>query len=1040
MDKLLWVGFSHCRINYFPYINLKVCLSALLLWSSASLAMASNYEPSAIKPNNDQSTPVSNFLASNYPASYSSPLHPKYQFFSVLSKESDIKNTPDLATPSVIDKTIFGNSLSYGFELNNGLYKAQALNHEDASTIRVLGIGKVFNHDNKDHAAPKSTLEHPYSNANKVQPFESVGYRFTGSAVVNIKSHNGLDTIDHNLPEEYKDFLLGQSALEQSDPLFALNTGLNPQSKPILLQTDNAQGNNTKSNAFYKDSTYYLPPIVVPKDDLTLDKTSYQDVNSLQKDFIEAQSNLAEIEVQGLKLRSQYYEQRELNHRASLNADKPANIIDLEQLNQALINNGNGREAKEPIVSDISNAAQNSALAQAQSKAQTNQATPAPNTAQAKQNEDNDSGLNLESDDNNLEQVYTKKDRIFYNASNLDDEKERIKENIIIKSGNQDSHAIVDAQKPALSKDNSNLKEEIERSQVNEITKSILNAQFFTEKNTNEQSIARDKSNQDSDPANLALGSSTDMSEHNNNDELDEELSENSLYEAYEELENNSKNRIYYTGTKNPKPYEDELSIAINKFKEAQRNNVEEAFSDDAIDIDPNVDIKDFRTYKDNDTTFFYNSITDGSDEELNAKNQALENNTQPFDHYPKDAVSEKEQNDIARYRQNLLDYDSENFGHNKLNDNGSNHSKDSPYYWQNNANWEVKAPRNQDYDQDLQFTQNYAQSKEEAAIYGDFSLDISTHHDDYIDDIDVANIADYVIATNEEGVSPIANRVLTRTRITFYALRFSDNPFLPINDLQREQSYCINGNGYSCYLVGRHFDGLASLGRNNKRRMIAASELAKAHELYPHISITGADFDHLLHTIVFFRRGCHLKHSLSCRLLLSSYGRFGGLIALGKTTVKNKKLGIRYLEAGCHFEDPRSCANLAAMHLNGYGNFEPNAKKGISLYVRSCRIARTITNELRVMDLNLGIGCLELGRMYLNSGLFKDGTYVEQDYVKAHHYLHHACSLRSSAACLMLKNNFTNHEHIDIPMPEGETYRESGNMNKKRASHQLVK
>ena len=31
-----------------------------------------------------------------------------------------------------------------------------------------------------------------------------------------------------------------------------------------------------------------------------------------------------------------------------------------------------------------------------------------------------------------------------------------------------------------------------------------------------------------------------------------------------------------------------------------------------------------------------------------------------------------------------------------------------------------------------------------------------------------------------------------------------------------------------------------------------------------------------------------------------------------------------------------------------------------------------------------------------------------------------------------MLKDNFTNHEHIDIPMPIGETFRESGNMNKK--------
>lgn len=265
----------------------------------------------------------------------------------------------------------------------------------------------------------------------------------------------------------------------------------------------------------------------------------------------------------------------------------------------------------------------------------------------------------------------------------------------------------------------------------------------------------------------------------------------------------------------------------------------------------------------------------------------------------------------------------------------------------------------------------------------------------------------------NKLMVRTHARNPVTFTRLTSYSLRFREDPFLSHGDLQKESSSCINGRGYSCYLAGRHYDALASMERNNKKRLQAAEDLAHAHDNYPGAPIPGAVFDHLLHSIVFFRRGCHLKHSLSCRLLLSTYGRYGGIIAMGKTTIANRQLGSRYLETGCNFEEPRSCANLAAMYINGYAGFEPDTQKGIELYLRSCRIARTITNELRLIDPNLGIGCLELGRIYLNGAVFPDNTTVSPDYVKAHRYLHQACSLRSNTACKLIRTSFDDHDNV---------------------------
>lgn len=477
-----------------------------------------------------------------------------------------------------------------------------------------------------------------------------------------------------------------------------------------------------------------------------------------------------------------------------------------------------------------------------------------------------------------------------------------------------------------------------------------------------------------------------------------------------EALENEGPPRLYYDTNANNLSFSEraDLDFYLNDANAPRPHYDENShYGLDEIEVDPSVDLNDFKTFSD-DNTLLYNSILDSLDH-----SDGLLLDSESKDSSPAAPVRQKQRqihSSHEKYLENLIYQDHRRYA----NDFAKSIPNDSKYD-PKNFNWEVKMQSAQT-ESSLGKNYNTHNNKESDVIYSSMHVDISNHLNDQTNDIDEEHINDYVIATNEEGESPWGNDVVTRTRITTYALRFNDNPFLTIEKLQKKQSSCINGKGYSCYLVGRHYDGLASLGRNNKNRMIAASELAKAHELYPHIAITGADFDHLLHTIVFFRRGCHLKHSLSCRLLLSTYGRYGGLIALGKTTVSDKQLGVRYLETGCKFEEPRSCANLAAMHINGYGTFEANTKQGINYYVRSCRIARTVTNELRLIDPNLGIGCLELGRMYLYGAAFKDGGVVAQNYIKAHHYLHYACNLRSAAGCKMLKDNFTNHEYIKIP------------------------
>lgn len=1012
MIKLL-ASILACHVNQHYDSLFKLCIIASLVWSGASIAMATNHDSS-------------------------------HTSLPIISSVNSIESSP-------LAHNILSQSIS---DIEN-----QQNNKEQTS--------------DQDNNTKPSSLD--------------IGYRFTGNAVVKPSKSETSEYQD----DAYQDLLSGRQSNADSWSLFAISTSLQESNEPLLLEAihiapitpaDYAQVKNV--DCMFKNTSKHLAPSSNPKSAVGFDEVVSLYVYNLQKSSIQANANLGHFAAQANQVNDQYQEQIELNKSASLKASKPQDTIDLQHLDEALTHDHN--EAQYDSLEESLNLEQieqtlnkddhmpkvpafdpdytaefmvdqfvtHDDYAQIDNMEDIDNESIDENTLYSEYDEHNDS------EESHNDRVYAQKDRIFYNASNPTEGKAHLK----LQIENQEH-----ASKDQASKSNEHvqykggLEKEIANSSASNITKSVLGAQFLSEKSLTIHSHDPQKQNltatnkQTETPAQETIHTQIYS---DNFDSYNDKHEDYETYESYEEVVDNSKNRIYYTGTKNPKDHEDALANAILGYKNNQENNdyhENSHYGNEEIDVDPSVNLEDFKAYKDEDTTFFYQVMNDGSEDSgLLSEESVTDSSDNSFNQLHSDNNQGIEDiyihNQDNIYRQNILDYDLRTYGANATSSHKDiitykdtvdhdlqEERKNGTPYWQNNSDWEVKKSKAQSYEQ-LQSSADFSQSKEEAAIYGDFSLDISTHHDDYIDDIDESKIADYVIATNEEGESPLANRVLTRTRITSYALRFSDNPFLPIDALQREQTNCINGKGYSCYLVGRHYDGLASLGRNNKRRIIAASELAKAHELYPHIAITGADFDHLLHTIVFFRRGCHLNHSLSCRLLLSSYGRFGGLIALGKTTVKNKNLGVRYLEAGCHFEEPRSCANLAAMHLNGYSNFKPDSKQGISLYVRSCRIARTITNELRVMDPNLGIGCLELGRMYLNSGSFKDGVIIEKDYVKAHHYLHHACSLRSAAACQMLKDNFTNHEHIDLPMPIGETYRQSGNMNKRKQEKSIKK
>lgn len=1082
-------------MNCFSDQVVKLIIKALLVWSSASFAMASSYGPSDAIANQVQESQntiaqeqisieaMSNSLTTDYYGSNSSsPFNHNYDFQSTLqaSEQLDAKAfLSDKASASAIqqDKDQESANLELNEKLHNEYFEASPLSY--------------------------------------------AGFRFTGSAVLASNHKNTEKVADPSLPKEYQEFINNEEYGNQSETLFALGTDLYQNQEPILLNAAKPTHSKDKEvkqvKPIFANTNEFLTPNSDPYHAFSCTTDNFeQSVQLLQESFLEVQQALGNYSATAQNINNNIVDAQNSNNVASLKPTNPADIQALDQINQALIkdssatttnsqgtalsNDNSSKLASEGITenhstqdntaaSEISNLPEShassldnsvmgdnslQASASTNTSASTDEQTDPANINNMEysfefmvdhfisQGSDNASDALLSEDssdyhavydayddmkhneEQNFERVYNQNERVYYGSQNPEEAKENSKNlnrNELHVSSlfekpdmSANTEQAIDAQyhdikTPAVSgqqhyRPKNSLEREIAKSHASEVTKSVLGSQLFSEKSISNHTHIEDTNE-------LLFESYVGTNANTDNNETD--IDESSKI--------NNKGRIFYTGTKNPVPDQDELTKAINEFKNdhiATQYTEDSYYGSNEIYVDPSVDLEDLKTYREDDTTLFYPSLNNADDNSVYASDE--EHNSQ---------AGASKQQPLSRddeYRQNLLEYDMQVYGAKiaddpkKLdisdiisdsddvdNDLKSANDEDIPY-WQKNKDWQFKEQSSND-----NFDHDFAQSKEEEAIYGDFSLDISTHHDDYVDDIDESKIDDYIIATNEEGFSPISKRVLTRTRITSYALRFNENPFLPIDELQREQSACINGKGYSCYLVGRHYDGLSSLGRNNKRRIIAASELAKAHELYPHISITGADFDHLLHTIVFYRRGCHLKHSLSCRLLLSAYGRFGGLIALGKTTINNKQLGIRYLEAGCHFEEPRSCANLAAMHLNGYSTFAPNSQKGIGLYVRSCRIARTITNELRVIDPNLGIGCLELGRMYLNSGLFKDGTYIQQDYVKAHHYLHHACNLRSAAACKMLKDNFTNHEHIDIPMPIGETFRESGNMNKEQ-------
>lgn len=1103
MNQLL-VSLKACHVNCFSDQVVKLSIKALLVLSSASFAMASSYSPSDATANQVQEAQnniaqeqssieaMNNSLPINdYGSNSSSPFNHNYQFQSALQASAQLDAKAVLsanATTINEDK----DQESANLELNEKLLNA----YFEASPLRYAGFcftGSAVLSSNQENAEKIADPSFPQEYQNFISN-KNYG-----------EQSETLFALGTNLFDSHEPILLQAAQpthskakdVKQVKPIFAnTNKLLAPNSDPyhaFSATTDNfeqsvkllqesfleaqqaldnysATAQNIDNNKVDVQNSHQVASLepIKPADiqaleqinqALTKDTSATTTTNSQDTGLSHDNSSvLASTEL------TEHTAASESSNLPESPAQSMDNSVMADNSLQASITTTSPNPSENYSASDSDSTGTDGQLEtdnindmEYSSEFMVDHfiSQDSDNASDALFNDDSsdyDAYNDMEhNEEQNLERVYNQNERVYYGSKNPEEAKENspnlnnseLHVSSLFESTDRSpntEHALgaqdTEIKAPAISgqqhyRPKNSLEREIANSQASEVTKSVLGSQLFSKK-----SISNHTHIEDNDEvlfeSYVGTSANTDSTE---------------TY-TEESSESNNKGRIFYTGTKNPVQEQDELTKAINEFKNTNRATQytkDSYYGSDDIDVDTSVNLEDLKSSQEDDTTLFYPSLNYTDDNSVYASDE--NHNSQSG------ANKQKPLSRADEYRQNLLEYDMQAYGANiagdpkKLEvtdiisdsdnvdtDLKSANDEDIPY-WQKNKDWKFK-----DQSSNTNFAQDFALSKEEEAIYGDFSLDISTHHDDYIDDIDESKIDDYIIATNEEGFSPISKRVLTRTRITSYALRFNENPFLPIDELQREQSACINGKGYSCYLVGRHYDGLSSLGRNNKRRMIAASELAKAHELYPHIPITGAVFDHLLHTIVFYRRGCHLKNSLSCRLLLSAYGRFGGLIALGKTTVNNKQLGIRYLEAGCHFEEPRSCANLAAMHLNGYSTFEPSTKNGISLYVRSCRIARTITNELRVIDPNLGIGCLELGRMYLNSGLFKDGTYIQQDYVKAHHYLHHACNLRSAAACKILKDNFTNHEHLDIPMPVGETFRESGNMNKKNHNNAPVR
>ncbi len=654
-------------MNCFSDQVVKLIIKALLVWSSASFAMASSYGPIdaiANQVQEDQNTiaqeqssiqAMKNSLeVADYSSNSSSPFNPNYHFQSVLqsSEQLDAKSLlGDKASAIQQDKDQESANLELNEKLHNVDFESSLLSNE--------------------------------------------GFFFTGSAVLSYNHKNTEKVADPSLPKEYQEFINNEEYGNQSETLFALSTDLYQDQEPILLNAATPTTSKAKDvkqvKPIFANTNKLLAPDSDPYHAFSCTTDNFeQSVQLLQESFLEAQQALGNYSATAQNIDNNIVDAQNSNQVASLEPTKPADILALDQINQALTkdssatttnsqdtalsNDNSSNLASEGITdntaaSEISNLPEshassvdnsamgdNSLQADASANASASTSTSADEHTDPaninnmeyssefmvdhfiSQDSDNASDALLGEDssdyaavyyaynemehneEQNLERVYNQNERVYYGSQNPEEAKENSKN-----LNRNELHVSSLFEKTDMS---ANTEHAIDAQDSDIKAPVVSGQQHYRPKNSLEQEIANSHASEVTKSVLVSqLLSEKSISNHTHIEDTNEVLfesyvgtnanSDSTETETEESSESNNKGRIFYTGTKNHVQEQDELTKAINEFQNAHRASQyteDSYYGSDEIDVDPSVDLEDLKSYQEEDTTLFYPSLNNADD------------------------------------------------------------------------------------------------------------------------------------------------------------------------------------------------------------------------------------------------------------------------------------------------------------------------------------------------------------------------------------------------------------------------------------------
>ena len=198
-------------------------------------------------------------------------------------------------------------------------------------------------------------------------------------------------------------------------------------------------------------------------------------------------------------------------------------------------------------------------------------------------------------------------------------------------------------------------------------------------------------------------------------------------------------------------------------------------------------------------------------------------------------------------------------------------------------------------------------------------------------------------------------------------------------------EEQCSQGKGKYCSLLGRYYEK----GENGYSK-----DYSKA--------------------IYFYQRACNLSNGEGCNSLANMYynGRgtardyqkasfyYNNACGLGYEEACNKNLNNNSSDSNISYEDQCSqgkvyyCFALGQYYANGQKGYTKNNTKSKYFFEKAC-------------DLNYGVGCYNLGLVYLN------GLGVNKNKSSAKTYFDKACSLGRQEACDEISNNYSSGSNI---------------------------